>query len=166
MPNTIQIADSHNKLLSNFQQHAHTSTDSRRVNYNDLSNKPSSFFTITLAGTSPATTGNYGVFFTAPIAGMVLGITEVHGTKGTDGSAVTLNVEKLTGTSASGTGKSLLSTALSLKATINTVQNGVLVTTNTSGVSDLFFNVGDRFGLVLSGTPTSVADLVIVVNYQ
>jgi hypothetical protein len=112
----------------------------------------------TLKSTEPATTGNYTHFFVADRAYSILSITEVHGTAGTDGSAVTLQVQKLTGTTAIGSGTSILSTAFNLKATANTPQYpGLVATGNVTNIVK-----GDRIGLKLTGTPTSVADMIIV----
>jgi len=72
---------------------------------------------------------------------------------------VTLQVEKLTGTTAPGSGTSLLTTAFNLKSTINTVVTGVLTPT----VGAIQLAAGDRLALKLSGTPTSVANVTVTV---
>lgn len=98
-------------------------------------------------------------FFIAPVACEVVSIREVHGTAGSDGSAVTLQVERLQGTEApGGNGDALLSSALSLKATANTVQAGTLVTTSVVQLA-----AGDRLGVDITGTTTAVADAVVTV---
>lgn len=113
---------------------------------------------VRLKSTEGATAANYGTFFTADKTYNLVSANEVHGTKGTDGSAVSLQIEKLTGTTAAGSGTVLLSTAFNLKGTINTVQYGALVTTGAT-----VLNSGDRLALKLTGTPTAVADLVATV---
>ena len=55
------------------------------------------FVSHTIIGTDAATAGNYGVFWIAPVNCSVISVREVHQTAGSDGSAVTLNIEKLTG---------------------------------------------------------------------
>lgn len=138
--------------------HTHNGADSQRVFFSDLIGR-NEFLHVVLPGTSPATASNYGVFFIAPYSCSFVGATEVHGTKGTDVSAVSLQIEKLTGTTASGSGTNLLATGFDLKGNINTVQTAVLA----FAVSNTFNLVkGDRLGFVLSGTPTSVAQLVMV----
>lgn len=148
--------------ISNIGLHTHNAIDSARVSFNNISNK---YMVIpyTLFGTQGATAGNYSVFFTCPFNLKLISVTEVHTVLGTDGSAVTLQIEKLTGTTAAGSGTSLLVTAFNLKATINTVQTGSLITT----VGTTQFASGDRIALKLSGTPTAVANVTVtlLVNY-
>ena len=88
------------------------------------------------------------------------GFKEVHETAGTDGSAVTVTLEKLTGTQAPDAGTVLLSSALSLKAIANTVQTGTLVST----VSSRNFNAGDRLCLKDAGVLTTVANVTVIVE--
>lgn len=154
-----------NNLQGHFITHTHNMVGTQPISYKNLINKP--FFTVPvyLPGTSPATSGNYGIFFTFPSGGIITGISEVHGTAGTDSGSVVLGIEKLTGTQASGAGIDLLATDFNLKATHNTVQTGTLIMTlATNSMQNVNFNTGDRLGLVLTGTPTSIADLVVVVT--
>ena len=140
--------------------HTHNDLDSPAVSFLSLKNR-SEVLHFILPGTSAATAGNYGVSFIAPYKCLFLGATEVHSTLGTNGSAVTLQVEKLTGTTATGSGVNLLATPFNLKGTINTVQ-----TATPALIPNSNFNlaVGDRLGLSLSGTPTSVAQVCVVVR--
>lgn len=112
----------------------------------------------TLKNAEPATAANYGLFFTSDKAYKVDSIVEVHGTSGTDASAVTLQIEKLTGTTAMGSGTNILTTAFNLKGTINTPQYGTLVQTE-----NIVLRKGDRMALKLTGTPTAVANLNVTV---
>ena len=91
--------------------------------------------------------------FVAPAACKLVGVSEVHSTAGTDSGAVTLQVKK--GTTA------LLTAALSLKTTINTPQNGTLVT--TEGVVDIA--PGDRIVLDYTGTTTALAGVCITLKF-
>ena len=101
-------------------------------------------------------------FYIAPYPVKVAAIYEVHGTAGSDGSAVTITVERLQGTEApGGNGDALLSAALSLKATANTVQTGALVTTSVVELA-----AGDRLGVDITGTTTACADGVVTVLLQ
>lgn len=110
-------------------------------------------------GINAATASNYGVFFVADKTYTIDSITEVHGTAGTDGGAVTLQIERLQSTEALDSGDTLLSAAFNLKGTANTVQYGELVRTNV-----LILGIGDRLSLKDSGTLTSVADVVVTVT--
>lgn len=150
--------------VSSIAFHTHNSADSNRISAKNLTDK-NQVISYTLFGTQAATSGNYSTFFTAPYPMTVSQITEVHAVLGTDGSDVTLQVDKLTGTTAPGgaTAVSLLTTPFSLKSTINTVVTGVLSVV----VGAIQLNTGDRIALHLTGTPTSVANVTItlVLNY-
>lgn len=101
--------------------------------------------------------------FIADRAYRVLEVRESHGTKGTDASAVTLDVKKATGTTAIASGTTVLGSTFNLKGTINTVvaksiENGGVVKTAVG-----FLAAGDRLGLDITGTTTSVAGVVVSV---
>jgi len=138
--------------------HTHNGTDSRRVSYSNLSDR-TLVIPYTLFGTQSATAGNYGIFFIAPYAMTISTITEVHQVLGT-GGACTVQIEKLTGTTAPGSGSAILTTGFNLVGTINTVQTGTL--SNAIGVVQLA--QGDRLALLLSGTPTSVSNVTITIT--
>lgn len=140
--------------------HAHTGADSLHVSYLNLDNKII-VYPFTIQGTNAATTTNYSRIFIAPYLMRVISISEIHAVKGTDGSAVSLQVEKLTGTTAPGSGTVLLNTAFDLKGTINTLQTGSLVTP-----ASLNLAVGDGLALKLTGTPTSVANVTVTIVLQ
>lgn len=117
----------------------------------------------TLAGTAAATGANYGKFFVAPRACTVTKISEVHTTAGSDGSAVTLSVERLQGTETSGNGDDLLgATKIDLKGTAETVQSPALTGTTAS----LTLAAGDRLNLVDTGTLTAVAGVCVTVELE
>lgn len=147
------------------QAHTHNGSDAVRIPYQNLTNK---FFFVpfTLPGTTAATAANYGTFFTAQAPCLVTGFTEVHETAGTDPGSVTLQLEKLTGTTAPNSGTNLLQTALSLKATANTVQTGTLVKTSYTAIqtNTVFLNIGDRLALKDSGTLTGLVGVNVVVK--
>lgn len=126
----------------------------------DFTESLATFFPVTsnLAGTSAATSANYSLIFTADRNCVVSSVVEVHGTKGTDASSVTLQLQKMTGTTAPGSGDNLLSAAIDLKGTINTVQYPLLVTTGKATLAK-----GDRLGLKTTGTLTAVADVQVTV---
>jgi hypothetical protein len=112
--------------------------------------------------TQPQTAANYGIFFIARHPCEVLFISEVHGTAGTDAGAVTLQVEKLTGTTAKGAGTNILATTINLKGTSNTVQTREITgLVRTGGVVSL--RKGDRLALKSSGTLTDLKDVQVTV---
>lgn len=113
---------------------------------------------VRLKNTDAATAANYGAFFVADKTYIVNAVTEVHGTAGSDAGAVTLQIERLQGTEAPDSGDVLLSTALNLKGTANTVQYGTLITTNF-----LILGRGDRLCLKDAGVLTAVADVVVTI---
>lgn len=78
-------------------------------------------------------------------------VKEVHSTASSSG---TLQIEKLTGTTAAGSGTNLLTGTISLAGTANTVLSGTLIAT----IASLTFAAGDRLGVVIAGTMTSLAN--------
>lgn len=151
--------------VSKTPYHIHNNIDSPNIPFTSITNRPI-FIHWNIPGTQAATSTNYGVFFIAPISLSIVSFSEVHQTAGSSGSAVTIQLEKLTGTTAPGSGTSLLTSALSLKTTANTVQHGQLVQTATIGSRNTNMNQNDRLSLKLTGTPTSVANLSIMVSIQ
>lgn len=114
-----------------------------------------------LKNTDAATATNYGVFFIADKTYRVTSVAEAHGTAGTDGGTVSLNIERLRAAQAPDSGVLILLTAFNLKATANTVQYGTLVTND-----NIILLRGDRLCLKDSGTFTSVANLTVSVYLQ
>ena len=141
--------------------HYHNGFDSNQVNFADLYQRKI-WVHHTIVGTAAATATNYGVFLIVPIACLVTKIQEVHMTLGTNAGAVSLNIEKLTGTQALDAGSALLSTAFDLKASVNAVRTGTLTT--TSSVRSLAR--GDRLAMDDAGTLTDVANVTISVELQ
>ena len=116
-----------------------------------------------LPGALPATAANHGPFFIAPIACQVTAVSEAHTALGTDGSAVTLDIEKLTGTQAPGGGVACLgATKINLKGAINTVQSPAL----TGTTANLQLAAGDRLSLLLAGAPTAVAGVCVQISLK
>lgn len=162
--NTIQQEISNESTQNQFAVsqtpfHIHNGADAPAIPFSNLKEK---LFILphTIYGASAATAGNYSVFFTAPFPMTILGITEVHAVKGTDGSAVTLVIEKLTGTTAPGSGFNTMATTFNLKGNINTVQTAVLSTV----LGNIQINTGDRLALKLTGTPTAVANVTVTLQ--
>ena len=130
------------------------------MEFNEIYNKDMFVVKENIQGTNAATATNYGIFFIAPFRCEVVRIDEVHQTLGTDGGAVTVTVERLQGTEALDAGDDLLATLLSLKATINTVQNGTLTATKENRI----LNRGDRLALKDAGVLTTVAGVCVTVK--
>jgi len=97
----------------------------------------------------------------APVKCELVAVKEVHGTAGSDGSAVSAAVERLQGTETSGNGDQV-ATGINLKGTANTVQSGTLTTT----ASSLVFAAGDRVGINVTGTTTAVATMNVVCYFR
>ncbi len=72
----------------------------------------------------------------------------------TASSSGTLQIEKLTGTTAAGSGTNLLTGTMSLSGTANTVVSGTLIAT----IASLTFAAGDRLGVVIAGAMTSLVN--------
>jgi hypothetical protein len=88
----------------------------------------------------------------------------VHKTAGSDGSAVTLDLEKLTGTTAPGSGVTMLGATIDLKGTANTAKTATLAT--GSNLPNLSLAAGNRCALKLAGTPTSLANVTTLLEFQ
>lgn len=99
-------------------------------------------------------------FFIAPAEMEVVSISEIHSTAGSNGSAVSLTVERLQGTETSTQGDDLLgATKIDLKGTINTVQTPAL----TSTTAHRTLAAGDRLGVDYTGTITTLAGVCVSV---
>lgn len=108
-----------------------------------------------------ATPGDKSVFI-APSNLVVKRIDYTHGTAGSDGGAVTLQVVKMTGTQAPSAGAAMLATAFNCKGTALTVQGGAL----TGTAANLLLNAGDRIGLDYTGTLTALAGVHLTIVYE
>lgn len=92
---------------------------------------------------------------------------ESHGTAGNDAGAVTLTIEKLTGTQAPGGGANMLKTStFDLKASINT--NRVTKRSSLSALSAAQdaatrLSPGDRLSLTFTGAVTTLAAVGVTV---
>lgn len=126
--------------------------------FEEIDNKDGQIVTVNLESTLPATSANYGAFYTALAPCEIMIISERHGTAGTDAGAVTLQVEKLTSGTAKGAGTNILTTGFNLKGTINTP---VFKETRDFVAGTFVLNKGDALALEVTGTPTAVADLQV-----
>lgn len=153
--------------FSEVPRHVHNGSDSPALPFSSISPFIERI-SFTLFGATPATAANYGVFWVAPKTCTIIGVNEVHQTKGSDAGAVTLQIEKLADGDAPGAGINILTTALSLKTANDTIQSGTLVNTSTNGRPDASLQQYERLCLVDSGTLTALANVTvqILVNYQ
>lgn len=149
------------KQLADPPTHYHNGFDSNILSWFDIGQKQL-YVHHTIQGVSAATAGYYGVFLIVPAPGLIVGFKEVHSTAGTDGGAVTLDLEKLTGTTAAGSGVTALNSTLSLKAAANTVQTATITFTSANKT----LAGGDRLALKLTGTPTSLATVSVLLTLQ
>jgi hypothetical protein len=90
----------------------------------------------------------------------VVSVKLIPNVAGTDGSAVTADVMKASGTTAVSSGATVCSAAdsLNLKGTINTLQTGTLSGTQSA----IQLTAGDRLGVNFTGTLTAAVGLIQV----
>lgn len=145
--------------------HIHNGVDTSQIPFSSI-NPNFVFIHWTIIDTMAATAGNYGVFWTAPFACTVVAMTEVHKTAGSNGGAVTVQLEKLASGEALDAGVALLTTALSLKTTADIPQSGTIVPTYTGSIRNATLKIGDRLALKDAGTLTSVAGVTVMITIQ
>lgn len=133
--------------------------DASPVNFGSITGKKF-YIAHTVIDSMAATAANYGVFFIAPVGCTVTDFREVHKTAGSDGGAVTVQLEKLASAIPPDSGNLVLNAALSLKATANVVQQATLTT--TLAYRSLIKN--DRLCLKDAGVLTAVANVTVIVE--
>jgi hypothetical protein len=105
-------------------------------------------------------------FFNANAAYQVTAVRAVWGTAESTATNLRLQVEKLTGTTAAGSGTALLTdnsnAGISIKGTANTVTAGTL--TGTAGSKQLA--AGDRLGVKFETAPTEGSTVVLTVTLK
>ena len=143
------------------EPHSHNGIDNLRVYFHDVRER-TELICHTIQGTAALTASNYGVYFIAPKPCIVLQVREVHQVAGTGAGGVTVDVEKLTGTQALDSGVSVMSTAISLKLTANTVQIGAMSPT----ITNRRLAEGDRLAAKDTGTLTSVSNVTLITEIQ
>lgn len=143
------------------EPHTHNGIDNLRVYFHDIKER-TELICHTIQGTAALTASNYGVFFIAPRPCFVLQVREVHQVAGSGAGGVSVDIEKLTGTQALDAGVSVMSTAISLKTTANTVQTGSMSPTLTNRR----LSEGDRLAVKDTGTLTSVSNVTLITEIQ
>jgi hypothetical protein len=124
-----------------------------------IARKDGFYVTVNLVSTSAQTAANYGQFFTATCPCEVMIASEVHSVAGTDGGTVTLDVEKLTGITALGSGVSVLAATFNLKSTAYTPvqKSGTTLSSNRQLATT------DRLALKTSGTLTALEGVQVTL---
>jgi hypothetical protein len=130
-----------------------------RIDYRELEFKPTFQIVKSLDGASAATAANYGVIWNVDKPCVLVEIRYSHQTAGSDAGAVTLDVEKLTGTQALDAGVAMGSATHNLKSTANTV---VVITQSTTS-PNYILSPGDRVALKDAGTLTAVAGVCVTL---
>lgn len=138
--------------------HVHNNIDAPAVPMQNLAQK-TFYIHWTLPGSSAATSGNYGTFWIAPFACVVLAVYEYHETAGTAGGDVTLLVKK-------GSAPSVSITTFDLKAADDTTYSGTINTAESGGIRINTLQAEDTLWLDTSGTLTDVNNVTVVVVVQ
>lgn len=97
--------------------------------------------------------------FCAHKAFEVVAVSACWGTAESTAATLTLQVEKLTGTTAPGSGTELLSSSIDCKSTANTVNYGTLITTP----ENLLLSRGHRLAVDFSAAANELADVAVNV---
>ena len=164
--NTQQVIELQGRvgtLENRMDTHYHGGFESTPVKWANLSQRKL-HVSHTIYGADAATAANYSTVFIAQYACLLTIFQEVHKTAGTDAGAVTLDLEKLTGTTAPGSGVTMLGATIDLKGTINTVKTATLA--SGANLPNLSLAAGDRAALKLTGTPTAVANVTTLLEFQ
>lgn len=114
---------------------------------------------VNLAGSAAATSGNYGVFYTAPYG---VEVVSVKARWSAASSAGTVDVKKVPSGTAAGSGTSVLSAAIDTSGTADTNVAGTLSAT----AADTKLAAGDSLAIVSGGTLTSLTNLVVTVELK
>lgn len=154
---SIKSSDSGGRFGYNLTpSHSHTGLDSPQVAFSNLDQVQ---FTISsvVPGASAATAANYGPFWIAPFTCSIQEIQQAHVT---NGAAGTLFLEILKPGQTSGNGTAVVSFNMTIGA------NGVATSTLRRSGTAKILKANDRLSLFMSGTPTSLAQVVVTVVLQ
>lgn len=129
------------------------------IRSSEILNKDGLLISFSLPGSLSQTAAYYSIFFIANKAYEIISISEVHTTAGSDAGDVTLDIERLQGTTAPASGDGICKTEFDLKGTANTV-------VKKQGYTDLQnkkLNPGDRLALKDTGTLTDLEGVCITI---
>ncbi len=134
--------------------------DKERLLFTDIFNKDTFLAPFTFAGAMAAS--NFGPFFTAHFPCEVLRVSVIWTTAGAGAGSPTLQIEKLTGTTAPDSGVLLLTGTVALTGTANTVNWPALTMTKANRVLEK----GDRLCIKDGGTPNDLRGLHVEVELK
>ena len=144
------------------ESHFHNGMDSPRVDYQNLDRAPQLIVTAVVDGEDAQAQANYDKFFIAPYVCEVTAMSEVHSEAEGVTDPYSMQVQRLQGTEATGSGDNLLTTAFDLTGTAETVVSGTLVSTNVR-----ILNKDDRLALRLEqASGTNCQDVVVTVSLR
>lgn len=129
------------------------------TNFTEIGNKDGFDHVVQLAGTAAATAANYGFLITASRAFELIKIKVRYSAASSSG---TLQLERLTGTTALGSGTTVLTTPISLSATANTTYE-FDVTNFVRNTNQLREN--ESFALVDGGLLVGLTDLSLTFYF-
>jgi len=95
-----------------------------------------------------------------PVKCELVSVKEVHGTAA--GQTCTVSIERLQGVETSAAGDQVVAATINAEGTANTVQSGTIVT--TSNIHQ--FAAGDRVGVNMTGTTTSLATMIVACQFR
>ncbi|MAD98709.1 MAG: hypothetical protein CMB99_15405 [Flavobacteriaceae bacterium] len=136
-------------------EHFHTSD---RIDWRHLAKKKV-FVPHTIPGDDVVTSSNYGTFWIAPFDCAIIEVRQIHQSAFSSG---TLNIEKLTGTTAPDSGVEVLASDFDLTGTANTVSTPAL----TSTVDDKRLKRGDRLAMKDGGTLVGGSHINVTIEVQ
>ena len=122
-----------------------------------VGNKDGFEHTVNLTGTSAATAANYSTIYNVDRACELIRVRVSYTNASSSG---TLMLERLTGTTAPGSGDNILVTTISLSSTANTI-----ITRQKTDLQNTILRPGDRVAIEDGGTLTNLQNLVITLYY-
>jgi hypothetical protein len=95
-----------------------------------------------------------------PVRCELVSVKEVHGVKA--GQTCTVSIERLQGVETSASGDQVVAATINAEGTANTVQSGTIVTAGDINI----FEAGDRVGVNMTGTTTSLATMIVACLFR
>lgn len=95
-----------------------------------------------------------------PVRSQLVAVKEVHGTAA--GQTCTVSIERLQGTETSGNGDAVVNATIDAEGTADTVQSGTIVSASNIHL----FEAGDRVGVNMAGTTTSLDNMIVVCQFR
>jgi hypothetical protein len=155
------------KINNNIQEGRPSSTSDQIPGRNmfELENKDTFPLVFNLYGTSAQTAGNYTHFYTARNPIDIIWVSVVYAV--TNGAACTLDIEKLTGTTAPGLGTTVLASTFDLNTTANTVAMKEGSNLKINSITGRTLKTGDRLGaLIKTGALNAIVSLQVSIHFK